>query len=238
MTAFPKIELSGVTKSFDVKRVLRGMDLAVGQGESVVIIGGSGTGKSVMLKCILGLLNADGGTIKVDGEDVTRWPSAARVRAGVAQAPEGRQVFAPLSVEDNLRLGAYTRPAREARDSLAEVYDLFPILRERRAQAAGTLSGGQQQMLALGRAMMSKPKLMLLDEPSMGLAPLVVEEIFRIVKMLKEAGVTILMVEQNARAALAIADHAYVLETGRATIDGVGAELLSNDEVRRAYLGM
>jgi branched-chain amino acid transport system ATP-binding protein len=143
-----------------------------------------------------------------------------------------------MSIEDNLTLGAYTRPTRESRESLAEVYDLFPILRERRGRPAGTLSGGQQQMLSLGRALMSKPKLLLLDEPSMGLAPLIVEEIFRIVKILKEAGITILMVEQNARAALAIADHAYVMETGRATIEGPGAELLANDEVRRAYLGM
>ncbi len=232
------LEVSGLVSRYGRIEALRGVDLKVGFGELVALVGANGAGKTTLLRCVSGVQPVAAGTIRFDGEDVTRWPSAARVRAGIAQAPEGRQVFAPMSVEDNLRLGAYTRPAREARDSLAEVYELFPILRERRSQAAGTLSGGQQQMLALGRAMMSKPKLMLLDEPSMGLAPLVVEEIFRIVKMLKEAGVTILMVEQNARAALAIADHAYVLETGRATIDGVGADLLANDEVRRAYLGM
>ena len=236
--AGPLLEVSGLVSRYGRIEALRGVDVKVGFGELVALVGANGAGKTTLLRCISGVRPAAAGAIRFDGEDVTRWPSAARVRAGVAQAPEGRQVFAPMSVEDNLKLGACTRPARECRDSLAEVYELFPILRERRSQAAVTLSGGQQQMLALGRAMMAKPKLLLLDEPSMGLAPLVVEEIFRIVRMLKEAGVTILMVEQNARAALAIADHAYVLETGRATIEGLGAELLANGDVRRAYLGV
>jgi len=232
------LEVSGLTCRYERIEALRGVDLKVGVGELVALVGANGAGKTTLLRCISGVQPAAGGAIRFAGEDITRARPDARVRAGIAQSPEGRQVFAPMSIEDNLTLGAYTRPVRESRESLAEVYDLFPILRERRSQPAGTLSGGQQQMLALGRAMMSKPKLLLLDEPSMGLAPLIVEEIFRIVKMLKEAGMTILMVEQNARAALAIADHAYVLETGEVTIEGPGAELLANDEVRRAYLGM
>lgn len=236
--AGPLLEISGLTSRYRRIDALRGVDAKVGVGELVALVGANGAGKTTLLRCISGVQPVAAGAIRFAGENITRLPSAARVRAGIAQAPEGRQVFAPMSVEDNLELGAYTRPARESRESLAEVYALFPILGERRGQAAGTLSGGQQQMLALGRAMMSKPRLLLLDEPSMGLAPLVVEEIFRIVGMLKDAGMTILMVEQNARAALAIADHAYVLETGRVTIEGLGAELLANDEVRRAYLGM
>jgi branched-chain amino acid transport system ATP-binding protein len=232
------LEVSGLTCRYGRIEALRGVDLKVGVGELVALVGANGAGKTTLLRCISGVHGAAAGEIRFAGEDITRARTDARVRLGIAQSPEGRQVFAPMSIEDNLTLGAYTRPIRESRDSLAEVYDLFPILRERRGRPAGTLSGGQQQMLALGRALMSKPKLLLLDEPSMGLAPLIVEEIFRIVKMLKEAGMTILMVEQNARAALAIADHAYVMETGRATIEGPGAELLANDEVRRAYLGM
>jgi len=232
------LEVSQLKCRYGRIEALRGVDLTVGVGELVALVGANGAGKTTLLRCISGVQSAAAGAIRFAGDDITRARTDARVRLGIAQSPEGRQVFAPMSIEDNLTLGAYTRPARESRESLAEVYDLFPILRERRSQPAGTLSGGQQQMLALGRAMMSKPKLLLLDEPSMGLAPLIVEEIFRIVTMLKEAGMTILMVEQNARAALAIADHAYVLETGRVTIEGPGAELLANDEVRRAYLGM
>jgi branched-chain amino acid transport system ATP-binding protein len=232
------LEVSGLKCRYGRIEALRGVDLKVGAGELVALVGANGAGKTTLLRCLSGVQPAAAGAIRFAGEDVTRARADARVRLGIAQSPEGRQVFAPMSIEDNLALGAYTRPAREVRESLAEVYDLFPVLRERRGQAAGTLSGGQQQMLALGRAMMSKPKLLLLDEPSMGLAPLIVAEIFRIVKMLKDAGMTVLMVEQNARAALAIADHAYVLETGAVTIEGPGADLLANDEVRRAYLGM
>ena len=217
---------------------LRGVSLRVGAGELVALVGANGAGKSTLLRCLSGVQPVAAGAIRFDGADVTRMPPPARVRAGIAQSPEGRQVFAPMSVEDNLTLGAYARPKREAAGSLAEVYDLFPMLAERRGKTAGSLSGGQQQMLALGRALMSKPKLLLLDEPSLGLAPLVVEEIFRVVRRLKEAGVTILMVEQNARAALSLADRAYVLETGSVTMEGFGRDLLDDDEVRRAYLGM
>jgi branched-chain amino acid transport system ATP-binding protein len=232
------LDVRGLVSRYGRIEALRGVSLKVGAGELVTLVGANGAGKTTLLRCVSGVQKAAAGTIRFAGEDVTNMPPAARVCAGIAQAPEGRQAFAPMSVEDNLRLGAYTRPAPEAAMSLAEIYDLFPILREKRRQKAGTLSGGQQQMLALGRAMMSKPKLLLLDEPSLGLAPLIVEEIFRIVKILKDADMTVLMVEQNARAALALADHAYVLETGAVTIEGPGPELLDNDEVRRAYLGM
>lgn len=232
------LEISDLTCCHGRIEALHAVSLRIGAGELVALVGANGAGKTTMLRAVSGVLPTAGGCVRFDGQDVTRMRADARVRAGIAQVPEGRQVFQPMSIEDNLRMGAYTRPRNEIRAGLDEVYDLFPILRERRKLPAGTLSGGQQQMLALGRAMMSKPKLMLLDEPSMGLAPLIVKEIFRIVKMLKEAGMTILLVEQNARAALALADHAYVLETGSITLDGPGPELLRNDDVRRAYLGM
>lgn len=232
------LEISGLTCRYGRIEALHGVSLEVGTGELVALVGANGAGKTTLMRTVSGVQPAAGGTIRYAGQDITRMRADARVRAGIAQVPEGRQVFGPMSIEDNLVMGAYTRPAAEIRSGLDEVYDLFPILRERRKLPAGTLSGGQQQMLAVGRAMMSKPKLLLLDEPSMGLAPLIVEEIFRIVKMLKQAGITILLVEQNARAALAIADHAYVLETGSVTLAGPGPELLKNDDVRRAYLGM
>ena len=232
------LAVSGLTCRYGRIEALHGIDLEIGTGELVALVGANGAGKTTLLRCISGVQPAAAGAIRYGGQDITRMRADARVRAGIAQVPEGRQVFGPMSIEDNLVMGAYTRPSSEIRAGLDEVYDLFPILRERRKLPAGTLSGGQQQMLAVGRAMMSRPKLLLLDEPSMGLAPLIVEEIFRIVTMLKEAGITILLVEQNARAALALADHAYVLETGSVTLEGAGPELLSNDEVRRAYLGM
>ncbi len=232
------LAISGLACRYGRIEALHGIDLEIGSGELVALVGANGAGKTTLLRCISGVQPAAAGTIRYGGQDITRLRADARVRAGIAQVPEGRQVFGPMSIEDNLIMGAYTRPSGEVRGGLDEVYDLFPILRERRKLPAGTFSGGQQQMLAVGRAMMSRPKLLLLDEPSMGLAPLIVEEIFRIVKMLKEAGITILLVEQNARAALAVADHAYVLETGSVTLEGPGPELLKNDDVRRAYLGM
>jgi branched-chain amino acid transport system ATP-binding protein len=232
------LEISDLGSRYGRIEALRGVSLRVGAGELVALVGANGAGKTTLLRAVSGVQPAAAGTIRFAGRDITRMRPDARVRAGIAQVPEGRQVFAPMSIEDNLIMGAYTRPRSELCAGLDEVYDLFPILRERRRLPAGTLSGGQQQMLALGRAMMSRPKLLLLDEPSMGLAPLIVEEIFRIVKMLKEAGMTILLVEQNARAALALADHAYVLETGSVTLEGPGADLLADDQVRRAYLGM
>ncbi len=232
------LEISGLVCRYGRIEALHGVSIVVRPGELVALVGANGAGKTTLLRAISGIAPIAGGTMRFGGRDMTRLSPDARVRAGVAQVPEGRQVFAPMSIEDNLLMGAYTRPAHEIDAAKEEVYDLFPILRERRKSPAGALSGGQQQMLALGRAMMARPKLLLLDEPSMGLAPLIVEEIFRIVKMFKQAGMTILLVEQNARAALTLADHAYVLETGVVTLEGPGPELLAMDEVRRAYLGM
>jgi len=180
----------------------------------------------------------NGGAIWFDGEDISRVRADQRMRRGICQSPEGRQVFGPLSIEDNLRLGAYTQPKHQVPQDLERVYAMFPILKEKRKLPAGTLSGGQQQMLAIGRALMGRPKLLLLDEPSMGLAPLLVEEVFNVVKALKREGMTILLVEQNAFTALAIADRGYVLETGEITLTGTGHELINNEQIRAAYLGM
>jgi branched-chain amino acid transport system ATP-binding protein len=217
---------------------LHGVSIAVTEGQLVALVGANGAGKTTLLRCISGVHPVSAGGILLRGQPITSARSHARVRAGICQVPEGRQVFGPMSIEDNLRMGAYTRPGAEIDDGLEQVYAMFPILKERRTHPAGTLSGGQQQMLALGRALMGKPRLLLLDEPSMGLAPVIVEEIFRTIRVLKESGITILLVEQNARAALSIADYAYVLETGYVTLQGPGKDLLANDEVRRAYLGM
>mgnify|MGYP000954190812 CR=1 FL=1 len=205
----------------------------------VALVGGNGAGKTTLLHTLSGLHPASSGRIRFAGQDITRWPSHRIVAAGICQVPEGRQVFAPLSVADNLRLGAY----RQRRDQpwvhqqLDRVYALFPILHERREQLAGTLSGGQQQMLAIGRALLSRPRLLLLDEPSMGLAPLLVEEIFRVIQQLNAQGVTLLLVEQNARAALAIAQRGAILETGCIVKTAPATDLLADDAVRRAYLG-
>jgi branched-chain amino acid transport system ATP-binding protein len=218
--------------------VLHGVSIGVREGELVALVGANGAGKTTLLRCISGIQPASDGTILFGKEAITSMRSAARVQSGICHSPEGRQVFGPMSIEDNLIMGAYTRPSNDIASGLTQIYDLFPILREKRVLPAGTLSGGQQQMLALGRALMGRPKLLLLDEPSMGLAPLIVDEIFGIIRTLKQNGTTILLVEQNARAALAIADYAYVLETGRVILEGRGHELLENDDVRRAYLGM
>ncbi len=236
--AAPLLELKGITSRYGRIEVLHGIDLSVGEGELVALVGANGAGKTTLLRTISGVQPITGGSIVFDGGDLSGRRPEARVTAGVLQVPEGRQVFAPMTIEDNLKMGAFTRPAGEIRRGLDEVYALFPVLLEKRDLAAGNLSGGQQQMVALGRALMGRPKLLLLDEPSMGLAPLVVEEIFRVISRLKESGMTILLVEQNASAALSVADRGYVLETGSVVLTGTGRELLSNDEVRRAYLGM
>src|SRR6185369_9234574 len=178
------------------------------------------------------------GRIRFDGEEISKLRADLRMRRGICQSPEGRQVFGPLSIEDNLRLGAYTQPPAQVGEDLEKVYAMFPILKEKRRLPAGTLSGGQQQMLAIGRALMGRPKLLLLDEPSMGLAPLLVEEVFNVVRTLKAQGMTIILAEQNAFAALAIADRGYVLETGSITLSGSGQQLIANEQVRAAYLGM
>jgi branched-chain amino acid transport system ATP-binding protein len=203
----------------------------------VALVGANGAGKSTLLRVISGL-QPSSGKILFEGKDIGATPPEWRVRRGIVQVPEGRQVFGPLSVEDNLRLGAYTRTRAESDAELERVYALFPVLKQRRQQAAGVLSGGQQQMLAMGRGLMARPRLLLLDEPSMGLAPRLVQEIFAKVRALKEAHTTIFLVDQNARAALSVADRGYVLETGRVVLAGTGAALLADGQVREAYLGM
>ncbi|MES9996124.1 ATP-binding cassette domain-containing protein [Desulfovibrio aminophilus] len=220
----------------------RRVSLHVKAGEIVALIGGNGAGKTTLLTAVSGLLRPAEGEIALAGESILGLAPERVVRLGLSHVPEGRLVFSPLSVEDNLRLGAYTRRDREGREAaartLARIYEMFPVLAERRAQAAGTLSGGEQQMLALGRALMAGPRLLLLDEPGMGLAPLVVRDIFRlIVRLRDELGLTVLLVEQNARSALRIADRGYVLETGRIILQGPADELLANKDVQRAYLG-
>jgi branched-chain amino acid transport system ATP-binding protein len=217
---------------------LKGIGLAVREGELVALVGANGAGKTTLLRVISGVIASSGGSIHFDGEDITHAAPERRVRSGIVQVPEGRQVFGPLAVEDNLLLGAYTRPGAEREASLESVYAMFPMLRERKRQPAGMLSGGQQQMLAMGRALMARPRLLLLDEPSMGLAPRLVEEIFAHVAELKRRKTTIFLVDQNARAALAVADRAYVIETGRIVLAGSGAELLASPQVQAAYLGL
>jgi len=233
------LEVVGLSSDYGPVRAIHRVDLHVRAGELIAIVGGNGAGKTTLLHTLSGLHPASGGCVRFAGADITRWPPHRIVATGICQVPEGRMVFAPLSVEDNLRLGAFRQQRDPAwvRRETERVYALFPILAERRHQMAGTLSGGQQQMLAIGRALLGRPRLLLLDEPSMGLAPLLVEEIFRVIVELNGQGVTILLVEQNARAALAIAGRAYVLETGRIAKTASAAELLADDVVRRAYLG-
>ena len=217
---------------------LKGIELQVGEGELVALVGANGAGKTTLLRTLSGVQPASAGRVWFKGADITAASPDRRVRLGMVQVPEGRQVFAPLSVEDNLRLGGYLRSKAEAAQASERVYAMFPVLKDKRRQPAGTLSGGQQQMLAIGRGLMAMPKLLLLDEPSMGLAPKLVEEIFACVSALKAASTTIFLVDQNARAALAVADRAYVLETGRVVLAGSGAELLQNQQVMEAYLGL
>jgi branched-chain amino acid transport system ATP-binding protein len=216
---------------------LKGIDLRIGAGEMVALVGANGAGKSTLLRAVSGIQGCSG-EIRFQGKDIQATPPHERVALGIVHAPEGRQVFGPLSVEDNLRLGAYRRGRAQSTRSLERVYAMFPVLAERREQAAGSLSGGQQQMLAIGRALMAQPRLLLLDEPSMGLAPRLVAEIFACVRALRAADTALLLVEQNARAALAIADRGYVLETGRIVLTGTGAGLLADEAVRAAYLGL
>ncbi len=238
----PLLQLANLDVHYGKIHALRRVCLEVRQGEIVSLIGGNGAGKTTLLCAISGLIRPSGGSISFDGQDVSRRAPERIVQDGISHVPEGRLVFSPLSVEDNLRLGAYCRRGAQAREesaaTLARILEMFPVLRERRKQAAGTLSGGEQQMLAIGRALMARPRLLLLDEPGMGLAPLVTREIFRHIVALREGlGLTVLLVEQNARRALRIADRGYVLETGRVTLTGDSAELLANREVQHAYLG-
>jgi branched-chain amino acid transport system ATP-binding protein len=231
------LSIGGLVAGYGRIEALHGVSVTLRQGELVALVGANGAGKTTLLRTISGLIPARSGNVKLLGQQITRWSPERRVAAGLAQVLEGRQVFGPLTVQDNLRLGAYAH--REAADErLRRMYDLFPILQEKRDLPAGTLSGGQQQMLAMARALMSAPKALLLDEPSMGLAPLLVREVFRVVKELKREGIPILLVEQNARAALAIADRGYVIETGKVSLEGPAEQLASDERVRSAYLGM
>ena len=216
---------------------VKDISFEVEQGEIVTLIGANGAGKSTILNTISGLLRSKTGSVTFEGKPIGSLPPHKVLALGLAQVPEGRRVFLKMTVEENLEMGGYTRPTGELAASVEDVYRRFPRLEERRRQVAGTLSGGEQQMLAMGRALMAKPALMMLDEPSMGLAPLLVEQIFDIIKELHQAGTTILLVEQNAQMALSVADRAYVLETGRIVMQGDARALLEDDQVRRAYLG-
>ena len=218
-------------------RALKGVSLQVGEGEIVTLIGANGAGKSTTLRTISGLEHAQAGKILYNGVDITGKPSKYMVQEGLILVPEGRLIFPDMTVLENLRIGAYLRKDRSVEKDIDRMYELFPRLKERSWQMAGTLSGGEQQMLAVGRALMSKPKLLMMDEPSLGLAPLVVKDIFSIIRTIRDSGVTVLLIEQNANAALKIADRGYVLETGMIALEGSGQELLSNPAVRAAYLG-
>ncbi len=232
------LEIKDLHVYYGAIHAIKGISLAVNDGEIVTLIGANGAGKTTTLRTASGLEKPASGTILLDGKDITNTSAQERVRMGISHVPEGRRIFPNLTVLENLELGAYLRKDKDgiARD-LKMVYERFPILSDRKKQAAGTLSGGEQQMLAIGRALMSRPKILFLDEPSMGLAPLLVQEIFDIIKDINREGTTILLVEQNASKALQIANHAYVMETGNIVLSGTGAELMQSDEVKKAYLG-
>ena len=231
------LKIQQLRVSYGGIQALRGIDLEVPDGKIVTLIGANGAGKSTTLRTISGLVKAESGSIQWNGEELLGKPIDKIISAGIAMSPEGRRVFLQMTVEENLEMGAYTRSGGDIDADLEKVYAYFPRLMERRRQIAGTLSGGEQQMLAMGRALMSRPKLLMLDEPSMGLAPILVEQIFKIIQTLHEAGTTILLVEQNAQAALSIADRGYVLETGKIVTSGTGTELLASPEIKKAYLG-
>ena len=232
------LKVNDLVVRYGVIEDIKGISFEVNDGEIVTLIGANGAGKTTTMHTISGLLKPYSGNVELDGRDISKVAAHKIVEMGVAQCPERRRIFASQSVEDNLMLGAYTRKDKEEIEKdLANVYKLFPRLEERRKQLGGTLSGGEQQMLAMGRALMSKPKIMLLDEPSMGLSPLLVKEIFSIIKEINENGTSILLVEQNAKMALSIAQRAYVIETGRIVMSGTGEELLNSEDIRKAYLG-
>ena len=232
------LKVTDLKVSYGGIEALRGISFDVEQGQIVTLIGANGAGKSTTLRTISGLVKAAGGKIEFDGKDITGMDPQKIVSSGIALVPEGRHVFANLTVRENLKIGAYLRKDKAGIEAdMEKVFNLFPRLRERDWQLAGTLSGGEQQMLAVGRAMMTRPKLMMMDEPSLGLAPLVVKEIFEIIKMLSDSGITILLIEQNANAALRCANTGYVLETGRITMSGPGSDLLNDQRVKDAYLG-
>ena len=231
------LELQDLTVSYGGIQALKGINLQVGEGEIVTLIGANGAGKSTTLRTISGLEKPQGGKILYNGVDITGKPSKYMVQNGLILVPEGRLIFPDMTVLENLKIGAYLRRDKDIEKDIQHMYELFPRLKERSWQMAGTLSGGEQQMLAVGRALMSRPKLLMMDEPSLGLAPLVVRDIFSIIRTIRDSGVTVLLIEQNANAALKVADRGYVLETGRIALEGTGQELLSDPAVRAAYLG-
>ena len=231
------LKVNDINVYYGAIHAIKGVSFEVNDGEIVTLIGANGAGKSTTLQTISGLLRSRTGSIEFMGKDIGSVPPDKLVAHGLAQVPEGRRVFLQMTVEENLEMGAFTQPNSTIAPNMEKVYAQFPRLKERRRQVAGTLSGGEQQMLAMGRALMSNPKLLMLDEPSMGLAPILVEQIFDIIKQLHQAGTTILLVEQNAQMALSVADRGYVLETGRVTLSGPGKELLADEAVKKAYLG-
>ena len=232
------LEVKDLEVYYGVIQAIKGVSFHVDQGEVIALIGANGAGKTTILHTVTGLLAPKKGSVMFEGKEITKVPAHKIVSMGMAHVPEGRRVFAELSVYENLKMGAYTRKDRaEIDESLQNVYKRFPRLEERKNQMAGTLSGGEQQMLAMGRALMSKPKIILMDEPSMGLSPILVNEIFDIIQAVSESGTTVLLVEQNAKKALSIADRAYVLETGNIVLEGKAKDLLENDSIKKAYLG-
>ena len=235
--ATPLLQLENVNTFYGQIHILQDSNIVVREGELVCLLGGNASGKSTTLKTILGLVRPRTGRVLLNGEDVTAMATAHRIKRGLAIVPENRRLFGPMTVLENLEMGAYLRPKADLKAEFDRVYELFPLLYERRTQLAGTMSGGEQQMVAMGRALMSQPKLLLMDEPSMGLAPVLVERSFEIIKQVNEAGVAMLVVEQNANVSLSIADRGYVLSTGRVVLEGKAADLLENEELRKAYLG-
>ena len=232
------LEVQDLQVYYGVIQALKGISFTVEEGEIVTLIGANGAGKTTTMQTIVGLIPSKGGSITYDGTDITKFPSHKIVNRGLTQVPEGRRIFQELTVYDNLMLGAYLeRDLKKIKDRIEEVFEQFPILKERRTQVAGTLSGGEQQMLAMSRALMANPRLLMLDEPSMGLSPLLVSQVFEIIKDMNKKGITILLVEQNAEKALSIADRAYVLANGMITHSGTGAELAGSEEIKKAYLG-
>jgi len=231
------LEIKDLDVHYGGIHALKGVSLSVEDGEIVTLIGANGAGKSTTLRTISGLKKPTSGSVLVDGKDITKMPAQNRVALGLSQVPEGRHVFTRMTVMENLELGAYRRKDGNRSADLNEVFERFPVLADRRKQMAGTLSGGEQQMLAMGRAMMAKPRILLMDEPSMGLAPLLVQEIFEIIARINQDGTTILLVEQNANKALQVAKRAYVMETGQIVISGDAAELMKTEDIKKAYLG-
>ncbi len=232
------LTISDLTSYYGRIQALADINLEVASGELVALVGANGAGKSTLMRAISGVQPVAGGSVRFDGHDITRLAPERRVRLGISQVPEGRQVFGPMAVEDNLRLGAFTRSRADCAQDLERVYGMFPVLKERRQQLAATLSGGEQQMLAMSRALMARPRLLLLDEPSMGLSPILVDETFETIQELRRGGTTVFLVEQNAYRALSVADRGYVLETGRTVLTDSGAALLANARVKQAYLGV